>query len=118
MLHRISVPLIVLTLLTGTAFALDVEKLQPKTEDIERATKYERLKGRTDLNRIHGALSKSVEHEPAANISCQQAERQKYLFFLFSKSVPDSAIESVFVQAQKLQGYQFLWSFTGSRCEA
>ncbi len=122
MLHRLSVPLIVIILWTGSAPALDMENLKPRPGDLERVKKfealktqegigkakqYESLKEGADLNRVQSLISKDKEPTPPIHIAGTQGERQKYLFFLFSKSVPDSAIESVFAQAQKLKGINF-----------
>ncbi len=122
MLHRLSVPLIAIIWWAGSALAFDMESLKPRPEDLEQAKKFESLKTSegmekakkfeglkegADLKRVQSLIQKGQEQAPAVNLTDAQPERQKYLFFLFSKSVPDSAIESVFAQAQKLQGINF-----------
>ena len=113
MLRRISIPLTVLIMTTGIAFPLDMEKLKPKPTDLERAKKYEHLKDNIAPVKISPAQGQAGNQRPAAGSTARQTAKQKYLFYLFSKSVTDSAIESIFMQAGKLKGVSFFGVLRG-----
>ncbi len=96
----------------------DIEKFMPKPEDIERvkqfeslkkqehiesAQKYEYLKDNAAIDKVQDiALPLNKKQTAKIDIASLQSEKQKYIFYLFSKSIPDIAVESVFMQSKKL----------------
>ncbi len=100
-------------------YGVDLEKMKPKPEDIERVQKleqslkkpeyiekakqYEHLKDRVDMNKTQSAIQPQLDNQNILNNQViSQPDKQKYIFYLFSKSIPDTAIESVFIQSKKL----------------
>jgi len=96
----------------------DIEKFMPKPEDLERvrqfeslkkqehiesAKKYEYLKDNVNIDKVQDvALPQNKKQTAKIDIAALQNEKQKYIFYLFSKSIPDIAVESVFNQSKKL----------------
>lgn len=126
LLRRISISIIVFLALlcAGTSHTLDMESLKPSQEDIEKAKKYESLKGQKvdekakerealkeniNLDKVQEITRpdvKSSKNSLAGELS-SPGKREAYLFYLFSKSVPQSAVDSIFGQAKKLKGVNF-----------
>lgn len=119
LLSRLSVSVIlVISGLTCASWALDLDALTPKTKDLERVQKFEKLadpkiisgvrkfeklRDAADLDKVN-----SVAHGGAGASGINRAMSvgggrvQKYIFYLFSQSVPDVTVNSVFDQAKKL----------------
>jgi type-F conjugative transfer system pilin assembly protein TrbC len=101
------VAVIVLIMLTvfmiHTSAAINIEKLKPTTKDLERVKKYEYL------GRQKKAFTKELDGRASvpARTGRSGTAKEGYLFYLFSKSVPDTTVDSVFEQARKLENTHF-----------
>ncbi|OGW23083.1 MAG: hypothetical protein A2X55_08905 [Nitrospirae bacterium GWB2_47_37] len=120
MLYWISVPIIVIFLLKSSVYAFDPEQLKPKPEDIERAQQleqrlekpeyiekakqYEHLKERADTDKVQAIVQPQADKPADKQIvkTNSQTGKQRYIFYLFSKSIPNITVESVFIQSKKL----------------
>jgi type-F conjugative transfer system pilin assembly protein TrbC len=96
----------------------DIKKFMPKPEDLEKvrqfesfkrqehienAQKYEYLKDNVNIDKVQDiVLPQNKKQTAKIDITALQGEKQKYIFYLFSKSIPDIAVESVFNQSKKL----------------
>jgi len=118
LLYGFSISIVFIFFIT-TALAIDTEQLKPKPEDIERAKKYEYLKNSHQLG-VESlplqALSRGREsdaNKQIPTINSLQRQKEKYLFYLFSKSVPDETIISHISQSNKLKGINFFGVLRG-----
>jgi len=100
------------------AVKTDIKKFMPNPEDLERvrqfeslkrqehienAKKYEHLKDNVNIDKVQDvALPQNKKQTTKIDIAALQNEKQKYIFYLFSKSIPNIAVESVFNQSKKL----------------
>ncbi|GER94865.1 hypothetical protein A45J_2631 [hot springs metagenome] len=80
------------------------QNLLPKKEDLEKASQYAKLKDKTD---IHPIKEQEKQKEDKKQITIKKPEKEEYIFYLFSKSVPDITLESVFNQSKKLPNINF-----------